>query len=131
MNVVKNLDSWFAQKLQGLQCTPETTGYIVSVLGKRSAHWEQDNLSDSSLVIAYKDALTTGDFSSFRRIGDWVLFIDAVYPEFIKDNKQIVESIGRQSYYSCWRILRGQWRLYEELADKLPVIVSSVRHKLV
>lgn len=129
MDLIKRLDDWFADKLDGLQCAPDTLAYVVGVLGKK--RWEGDILAGESIVLAFNDALVTSDFVSFQRIGDWVLWVDSVYPEYINGHRELIESIGRRSYYTCHRIMRGQWHVYEELADELPSIAEKVRRKLV
>lgn len=128
--IVKRLDEWFADRLRGLKYTPETIAYVAGVLAKRH-HREQDDMSRESVVLAYHDASIRCDFARFQRIGDWVLFTATLHPEFIKDNRKVVETIGRQSYLSCHRILRGQWHCYEEIADELPLIAALARQKLV
>jgi hypothetical protein len=129
MDLIKRLDGWFAERLEGLQCTPDTRAYVIGVLGKK--RWDGDILVGESIVLAFNDALITSDFAAFQRIGDWVLWIDSVYPEYINDHRDVIESIGRRSYYSCHRIMRGQWRVYEELADELPSIAAKVHRKIV
>ncbi len=80
-----------------------------------------------SVVVAYAEARSRYDFTSFQRIADWVLWADVWCPEFIGANREIVESIGRLSYHACYRITRGSWTVYEELADRLPAIVQELR----
>jgi len=126
--IVKGLSTWFADRLQGMPCTPETTAYVAGVLAKRRT---EDDMSTESLVLAYHAASIIGDFAGFQRIGDYVLWIDSIYPEFINDHRQVIETIGRQSYSSCHRILKGQWKIYDELAQTLPLITATVRQKLV
>lgn len=123
------LDAWFADRLQGLNCTPETVAYVVGVLGKR--HWDDgDNMSRQSVVLAFNHATFINDFAGFQRIGDWVLFADAVFPETLEQNRLVTVSLGRRAYSRCYQLLKGQWRVYEELADDLPLIAAKVRRKL-
>ena len=119
----------FADRLKGLPHSPETIAYVVGVLGKR--RWEDDDLSNESIVLAYQDASLKGDFASLQRIGDWVLFVDSVMPDHIKDVREVVETLGRLSYYRCFRLMGGKWRIYEELADELPKLAGTVRRRLV
>lgn len=129
MDLIVRLDHWFAERLHGLKYSPETVAYITGVLSRKD--WNDYDLSQESVVLAFQSATLSGDFEQFQRIGDWVLFIDAVHPLHLEGVREAVESIGRNSYYSCHRILRGKWRVYEELADELPAIARHVRHKLV
>jgi len=129
MDLIVRLDRWFADRLQGLTYAPETLAYVAGVLSRRS--WVDADMSRESVVLAFQDAVMKGDFEEFQRIGDWVLFIDTIHPTHFDGVREAVESIGRNSYYSCHRILRGQWRVYEELADQLPHIARHARRKLV
>ena len=126
--IVRNLDRWFADRLQGLRCSPEALAYVAGVLSR--TRWDNADLSRQSVTLAFRDAALTGDFEGFQRLGDWVLFVDTVYPDHLRDHRELAESFGRRSYYSCHRILRGQWRLYEELADRLPALAAGARRLL-
>jgi hypothetical protein len=129
---VAQMRGWFAGKLHVLErrYSPEVLAYVVGVLVALGTSASTD-MSTKSVVLAYQDATETGDFAGFQRIGDWVLWVDAVFPDSIASERFVVESFGRMSYLSCHRILRGQWRLYEELADELPSLAVSVRSALV
>ncbi len=108
---------------------PETIAYIVGVLSKR--RWDSDDLSNQSVVLTFQDACLKGDFVTFQRIGDYVLFIDTAYPEHFNGIRECVENVGRLSYQRCFRLMGGKWRVFEELADELPSLVSKVRRRLV
>ena len=131
MDIIVGLDSWFADRLHGMRRKPETVAYIAGVLKSLAKPRELDDLSKRSVVLEFASARETGDFATFQRIGDWVLWVNIVMPESLEGTREAVESVGRQSYYTCHRILRGQWRVYEELADDLPTIARSARHMLV
>ena len=128
LNLVPSLDRWFSDRLQGLKCSPEALAYVAGVLAQK--RWDKADLSTQSVVLAYRDAALAGDFSGFQRLGDWVLFVDIAYPQHIDGTREVVESLGRRSYYSCYRLMLGRWDLYEELADGLPRIASGARRLL-
>lgn len=125
MELVTRLDDWFAGQLTNLRCGSEARAYVVGVLSTRI-----DDMSDESVVLAYRDAAETGSFATFQRIGDWTLWASAFAPHPSKAQRDLIERFGRLSYFSCYRIMRGQWRLYEELADELPAIVYDVRCRI-
>jgi len=131
MDIIKSLDTWFADRLTGLNYEPETVAYVTSVLKTLSHPTDEDVFVNRSIVIAYADARKAGDFTAFQRIGDWVLWIDAIAPASIERDREVIESIGRLSYYTCHRILKGKWKVYEELADELPTIAARVRMRLI
>lgn len=127
MELITRLDGWFAGKLEGLLCRDDTRAYVAGVL---SDFKPKDVLSDRSIALAWQEARLKGDFVAFQRLGDWVLWCEAMQPAFNKDNRVLIQSIGRMSYYACHRIMHQQWVLYEELADDLPMIAAGVRCKL-
>jgi len=128
LNLVASLDRWFSDRLQGLKCSPEALAYVSGVLaGYRRG---DRNMGAESIVLAYRDAAQAGDFAGFQRLGDWVLFVDIVCPRHIDPSRELIESLGRRSYYTCYRMMMGRWRLYEELADGLPRIASGARRLL-
>ncbi len=131
MDIIRGLDAWFAERLQGLDYRPETVAYVAGVLKAQGNPKAQDSMVGRSVVLAYQEARQCGDFAAFQRIGDWVLFVDVILPDSIKNEREAVETIGRLSYHTCYRILRGKWDVYEELADQLPTLAQRVRRKLV
>ena len=88
-------------------------------------------MSRSSIVRTYQDAVVRGDFASFQRIGDWVLWSGIVVPDRCEQERDVALLFGRLSYLSCHRILRGQWRVYEELANELPSLAAEAHRRLV
>jgi hypothetical protein len=86
-----------------------------------------DDMHGTSIVLAYGEACTSGSFAGYKRIGDWVLWVDTFAPAAMGTCHELVESMGRLSYYACHRILRRRWYLYEELADDMPRIVYDLR----
>lgn len=125
---VSKLDDWFAKKLGAVKLEHDTCAYIVGVLSKfRSA---SEDLSKCSIVIEYSEARASGNFSSFQKIGDWVLWMSITNPEHIAPVSEVVETIGMLSYNSCYRIVKYQWPVYEELAGDLPRIAREARSAL-
>lgn len=131
MDIVKGLDAWFAERLQGLNYRPETVAYVAGVLKAQANPKMHECMAGRSIVLAYIDAKEKGDFVEYQRIGDWVLFVNVILPESIQHEREAVTTIGRLSYYSCHRLIRYKWDLYEELADELPSLAMHVRRKLV
>jgi len=123
MELVARLDDWFDRSLTDIRCGADARAYVIGVLSSVQI----DSMSDVSLTLAYQEASLTGNFVTFQRIGDWSLWASAFAPHPLKGQRDLVERFGRLSYYACHRIMRGQWKLYEELADELPAIVYDVR----
>ncbi len=128
MEHVIKLDSWFAERLQTLNYGENTRAYVASVLAK--FHPNKDILTNSSIVLSFNAAKLHGDFVAFQRIGDYVLWVDSIFPQHINENKEIIELIGRMSYYRCHHIMRKQWLVFEELADEFPNIVNDIHEQI-
>lgn len=128
---VTGLEGWFADRLRGLSYRPETLAYVAGVMKALGHPREGDDMSRRSVVLAYAEARRTGDFVTYQRIGDWVLWADALVPESIAAEKDAVLTLGRLSYYACYRLMRYKWDVYEELADDLPRITARVRRAIV
>lgn len=127
---VSRLDHWLAERLRTLRVGDDTRAYVIGVLDRYQHNAEPIDMSRESIVLAFYDARLRGDFAAFQRIGDWTLWVSSVQPTRERSQRNVLETFGRLSYYSCHRIMRGQWGLYEELADELPVIVRDVRCNL-
>jgi hypothetical protein len=128
---VKGLDAWFAERLRGLRYRPETVAYVTGVLKALGHPRQEDVFVDRSVLLAYDAAVLKSDFAGFQRIGDWVLWVEAMAPQFIAQERQLIETLGRRSYYACHRLMGNRWLVYEELADELPRIAARVRRSLV
>lgn len=126
MLVVSNLSSWFSERLSTIKCSDDTKAYVISVFDKHKT--SENDLSSSSIILAYVEARKTFQFSSFQTIGDWSLWSLSMRREI--HNKQVLEEMGRQSYATCHHMLRKQWALYEELAYKLPIISDEIAQKI-
>lgn len=127
MEHVTRLDSWFAEVLQDVRCSADTRAYVTGVLA--SFKTTQQMLDPSaSIVVSFANARRSGEFSAFQRLGDNVLWLGAFCHQAIGDH-ELVETIGRSAYFSCYKILDRKWRCYEELADTLPSIIFDVRRR--
>lgn len=127
MELVIRLDNWFIERLKHLKCSADAQAYVAGML---AAFKTNNMLNNESIVLTYYSAQQRSDFATYQRVGDWVLWVNTMHPSHLSKNKEIVESIGRLSYYTCHRILKGKWLLYEELADNFTVIVQDIQNKL-
>src|SRR3990167_451336 len=124
MLTIKCLDDWFAFRIEPVELSTEAKAYIVGVLSKKT------EVIEKSLVPEYACARSTSDFVRLQKIGDSVLFVSIIHPEFIRQELDLTYTIAKLSYYGCHRILDRKWPVYEELADRLPTIVDDVRSSL-
>lgn len=122
-----NLNGFLSKELAPLQCDNDTKAYIVSVLDKfKSSTFDY---SKDSITILYTEAKFKQDFLTFQNIGDWLFFCNTLFPEHL--NKASIDyycTIGRLSYYSCYKLINKQWKLYEQMADLFPVLSVQTRY---
>jgi hypothetical protein len=119
MDVVRRLDVWFADAVSNVKCSNETRAYIVGVLAR-------PEVPTGSIVLEYARARNLG-FPALQRLGDGVTWLAIVAPECLGTHERVAVSVARVSYGTCHRLLRGRWKLYEELADDLPRLITDVR----
>ncbi len=124
MLTIERLHDWFADKIEHVRLSDEVKAYTVGVLSKNV------DVIESSIVMEFASARESGDFVKFQKIGDSVLFASIVHPAHVEQNLIVNQTIARLSYHRCHKILDQKWPVYEELADELPFIVSSVRNVL-
>lgn len=122
-------ERWFSEKLETLPQSDEVKAYVVGVFSRYVVSVD-DELSRESLVLVYDKALQAGDFAGFQRIGDWVLWVRTFASPSIRCEPKLVDSLGQASYSACHRIMRGQWKVYEELSLQLPILTAMTRARL-
>lgn len=130
MDIVhRNITNFFEELLLDLECQRDTKAYIVSIYGKyKSAEFD---LSKDSVTLLFAQAREKHDFLTYQNLGDWIFFANTLAPSHLKfASKDYYDTIARLSYYSCYKIINNQWRLFEELADNFLVLEKQVKQKL-
>ncbi len=115
---------WFVQVVDPLSVREATKAYVVGVF---VALLRSQEVQINSIVLAYARACASGRFEEYQLLGDWILWSMAFVPGNHAGHESIVMDVGRRSYETCWKLLRGKWDLYAELADQFPMIVEQVR----
>jgi hypothetical protein len=122
-----NLNTFFSNQLENLKCDYDTRAYIVSVLDRFKTI--SADYSKESLTVLYAEAKFKQDFYTFQNIGDWLFFCNTLFPEHLNNASQdYYYSMGRLSYYSCYKLIDRQWKLYEKMADEFVYLSHSTRH---
>lgn len=126
-NPTYDLNSFFSTQLKNLKCDDDTKAYIISVLSRFKS--SSVDYSKESLTVLYAEAKFRQDFYTFQNIGDWLFFCNTLFPEhFSNASSDYYYSIGRLSYYSCYKLINKQWKLYEKMADEFVYLSSSTRN---
>jgi len=125
----RNLTSFFDELLIDMECQRDTKAYIVSIYTKyKTAEFD---LSKDSVTLLYAQGRTKQDFLTYQNLGDWIFFANTMAPEHLRNaSKDYYDTVARLSYYSCYRLINRQWKLFEELADNFLVLEKEVKEKL-
>lgn len=125
----RNISSFFDELLDDLKCQKDTKAYIVSIYGKyKSAEFD---LSKDSVTLMFAQARSKHDFLSYQNLGDWIFFANTIAPQHLQSaSKDYYDTVARLSYYSCYKIINGQWKLFEELADDFLTLEEQVKTRL-
>jgi hypothetical protein len=130
MNIVYgNITSFFEEALNDLDCNRDTKAYIVSIYGKyKTAEFD---LSKDSVTILFAQARSNQDFLTYQNLGDWIFFANTLAPNHLRfASKDYYDTVARLSYYSCYKLINRQWKLFEELSDNFNVLENQVKRKL-
>lgn len=125
----QNINNFFEEILQDLKCQSETKSYIISIYGKFKT--AECDLSKDSLTLLFAQARNNHNFLIYQNLGDWIFFTNTLAPQSLNNaSKDYYDTIARLSYYSCYKILNKQWKLFEELSDNLIYLEQDVKNKL-
>lgn len=125
----RNITNFFEDLLIDLKCQRDTKAYIISIYGKyKTADFD---LSKDSVTLLFAQARNKQDFLVYQNLGDWIFFTNTMAPNHLKNaSKDYYDTIARLSYYSCYKIINRQWKLFEELSDNFLFLESEVKNKL-
>jgi hypothetical protein len=125
----KNVTNFFEELFIDLKCHSDTKAYITGIFGKYKT--TKFDLSKDSITLLYAQASDKKDFLIYQNLGDWVFFSNTMMPGHLHHaSKDYYDTVARLSYYSCYRIINKQWKLYEELADNFIILEKEVKEKL-
>jgi hypothetical protein len=124
-----NVNKFFEEAFSDLKCHRDTKAYIVSIYDKFQS--SENDLSKCSVTLLFAKAREEHDFATYQNLADWIFFSNTLYQEHLKNaSKEYHDTVARLSYYSCYRLINKQWKLFEELADNFNYIESQVKNKL-
>jgi hypothetical protein len=124
----RNITNFFDEILNDLECQRDTRAYIISIYGKyKTAEFD---LSKDSVTLQLCQARDKQDFLAYQTLGDWIFFANTMAPSHLKSaSKDYYDTVARISYYSCYRLINRQWKLFEELSDNLLTLEDQVKRK--
>ena len=127
--VYQNINSFFDELLTDLKCQNDTKAYISSIYGKYKT--TEFDLSKDSVTLLFSQARNKQNFLTYQNLGDWIFFANTIAPQHLQTaSKDYYVTVARLSYYSCYRLINRQWKLFEELADDFSVLEEQVKKLL-
>jgi hypothetical protein len=127
--VYNNVNNFFNEILSDIDCQRDTKAYIISIYDKYKS--SQFDFSKNSVTLLYAEAKYKHDFSIYQNIGDWIFFSNTLVSNHLQcASKDYYDTIAQLSYYSCYRLINKQWKLFEELADNFQNIEIQVKDRL-
>jgi len=129
IHIQDNINNFFEELLADIKCQPTTRIYITSIYGKyKTADFD---LSKDSVTLLFAQARNKHDFLTYQNLGDWIFFSNTMAPSHLHDaSRDYYQTIARLSYYSCYKLINKQWKLFEELSDNFPKLERQVKTKL-
>jgi hypothetical protein len=116
---------YFEAFVKKLKVEEPTRAYVQGVFVE--AVGTTNKFIERSVVLSFASATRDGSFEKLQGLADWILWSLSVVPTYHGSHEKIVLEVGRSSYSACWRIVRGKWYVYAELAEELPSIVETLR----
>lgn len=125
----RNIGSFFDELLIDLKCQSDTKAYIVSIYEKFVT--TEFDLSKDSVTLRFAQARSKHDFLTYQNLGDWIFFANTIAPRHLQfASKEYYDTIARLSYYSCYKLINRQWKLFEELADDFQALEEQVKIRI-
>lgn len=125
-----NINVFFDELLADLNYNKDTKAYIAGTFSKIK-NTDLD-LSKHSITLLYCQAQKKQNFLDFQKIADGLFWSFTFCPEYLNNaSEEYYLTIAQLSYYSCYKLINRQWKLYEQLADQLPTIKNEIRNCLI
>jgi len=114
--------------VQNLNCEYQTKSYIVSIFNKFKS--SEEDYSKKSITLVWATAKEKNSFSSYQSLADWLFWTKSIFPEHLAkhSSEEYSDVIAQLSYWQCYKMINKQWKLYEELSDNFPLLVSECRN---
>ena len=123
---ITSLNSFFNDIFVDLKCHQDTKAYITSIFSRH--HSASFDLSKDSITLIFSEAKNNQDFATFQKVADWIFFSKSFTPEHLRAaSEEYYYNIGKLSYYNCYKLINGKWRLFEELSDNFITLEKETR----
>lgn len=126
MDQFKNVNAFFEDLFVRLECERHTKAYLIQLFSQFKS--SEFDLSQESLTLYFAQAKFQQNFLRFQTLADWILFSNVMHPNYLTTcSKDYYHNLGRNSYYSCYRLINRQWPVFEELSDNFIILEQNLR----
>lgn len=124
--IISNVNTFFADKISALHFSEHLKAYIVSILSKyKISHYD---FSNESLTLLYHSAKINHDFYTYQNLGDWIFFVEVIFPQYLNDtNKKYYHSLAQLSYFDCYKLTNKKIDIYLHLADEFSLLTEKTK----
>jgi hypothetical protein len=122
MVLVGSIKVWFADLIDTVPVLPDVRPYILRTL----CRFDFEGVEKRSIVEAKYDARSLLDL---QNIGDFAFWKSSFVQGY--EHQTVVESLGRISYYECFKMTGRRVVAYEVLADELPELTKEIHIRMV
>ncbi len=122
-------DEFITERLDNIRYSQiETKEYIKGTFIK---YIKPVNIPNNNVTLLFAKAKKEYSFQQFQELADWILFIKSMYPTYLKGaSPEYYNTIAQLSYYNCYKIVNGEWKLFEELSDNLPYFIKCLNKNI-
>jgi len=126
--IYSHISIYFEEKLSDLKCQRDTKSYIIGIFSKYQTI--KFDYSQYSVGMMFSQARENNNFSMYQNLADYIFFTNIFNSQNFKHaSKDYYDTIGKLSYYSCYRIIK-EWRCFEEMADQFNLLEKQVKNSL-
>lgn len=117
------VEDYFKPVIDRLPASRLTKSYIVGLFSDQALGRRVVDLSTESIILRH---ISNSDgFVTSQVIADYALWALSCVPESMMGYERAIETVGRLNYARCYRQM-PDWRLFQELADMLPVYARTL-----
>ena len=123
-----SLEDYFNNRVKNLNCRKDTSAYIANTLHnyKNSVY----DFTNKSLTLEFADAKFNMSYKRFQELADYILFMEATFPNALSGaSMEYYHSIAQSAYYRCYTMMRS-WVLFEEIADRFPNLIIQLHDEI-
>lgn len=131
VGLLKNVDlnDFFAKIIRNLPTQHRETGTYIEGIYKKYVS-ETPNILNKSITLEFIAAKFEYSFIKYQNLGDCLFFLFTIFPGFLNAaSPEYYTAIAQNSYYKCYRLLNGQWPLFEDMADNFKIYTAHVSLK--